>query len=428
MIFAHEDTDTSDDDEDEDDDNIHVAAPAWGSGSRPGKSPNLERHRVFYSHLLFNDFWGPSPVYNATYFKTFFKLPIGLFNQIVDDITVQDDYFRQKEDCCGKIGFTPQQKMCLAIRLLTSGNSPNEFDDKYRMSGTTGMESLKRFCNAMGEVYGERVLRNPTTEDIHRLLDEGMNAGFPGCIGSVDCMHWRWKNCPSAWRGMFQGKSGVATMVLEAIADHSCRFWHFNFGAPGSLNDVNVLDRSPLFDNAVRGQSPIVHYTVNGNDYTHAYWLGDGIYPPYACFVKTFPRPTTRMQKMFATAQEAKRKDIERAFGILQARFHILTVPCCLWDRDAMATVIRTCVLLHNMIIDYEREHTIDGAYILEPVHNPQHPFVLIPRDPEQNGNARAEMIMGMQNIELHHQLQHDLMVERWENYDDDEEEGNEEM
>ena len=154
----------------------------------------------------------------------------------------------------------------MAIRLLTSGNSPNEFDDKYRMSATTGMESLKRFCNAMGEVYGERVLRNPTTEDIHRLLDEGMNAGFPGCIGSVDCMHWRWKNCPSAWRGMFQGKTGVATMVLEAIADHSCRFWHFNFGAPGSLNDVNVLDRSPLFDNAVRGQSPIVHYTVNGND------------------------------------------------------------------------------------------------------------------------------------------------------------------
>jgi hypothetical protein len=39
--------------------------------------------------------------------------------------------------------------------------------------------------------------------------------------------------------------------------------------------------------------------------------LGDGINPTYACFVKTIPNPTTRMQKMFATAQEAKRKDIE---------------------------------------------------------------------------------------------------------------------
>ena len=59
--------------------------------------------------------------------------------------------------------------------------------------------------------------------------------------------HWEWKNCPSAWKGMFQGKSGVPTVVLEAIADHTTRFWHFNFGSPGALNDINVLDRSPLF-------------------------------------------------------------------------------------------------------------------------------------------------------------------------------------
>ena len=60
------------------------------------------------------------------------------------------------------------------------------------------------------------------------------------------------------------------------------------------------------------------------------------------------------MQKMFASAQEAKRKDIERAFGILQSRFHILTTPCRLWDRHAMKTIIATCVILHNLIIDYE--------------------------------------------------------------------------
>jgi Plant transposon protein len=51
----------------------------------------------------------------------------------------------------------------------------------------------------------------------------------------------------------------------------------------------------------------------------NAYWLGDGIYPKYACFVKSFPHPTTPMQKLFlASAQEAKRKDIEQAFGIKQ--------------------------------------------------------------------------------------------------------------
>ena len=37
-------------------------------------------------------------MYNAMYFKRFFKMPIGLFDSIVEDITEHDDYFRQKED------------------------------------------------------------------------------------------------------------------------------------------------------------------------------------------------------------------------------------------------------------------------------------------------------------------------------------------
>ena len=45
---------------------------------------------------------------------------------------------------------------------------------------------------------------------------------------------------------MFQGKLGVPPVVLEAIADNCCRqIWHFNFGSPGALNDLNILDRSP---------------------------------------------------------------------------------------------------------------------------------------------------------------------------------------
>jgi Plant transposon protein len=134
--------------------------------------------------------------------------------------------------------------------------------------------------------------------------------------------------------------------------------------------------------------------------------------------VKTIQNATTPMQKLFVTAQEAKRKDIERAFGILQARFHILTCPCRLWDRNAMDTVMRTCVILHNLIIDYERNNDIDGDYLNEAEnYEPLHQFVVVPRNQNQTGEEREHLTTNMMNVEAHNLIQHDLMVDRWEKW-----------
>jgi hypothetical protein len=40
--------------------------------------------------------------------------------------------------------------------------------------------------------------------------------------------------------------------------------------------------------------------------------------------------------KHFGTAQESQRKDVERAFGLLQARFQIVRQPTHLWDEATL--------------------------------------------------------------------------------------------
>jgi len=57
------------------------------------------------------------------------------------------------------------------------------------------------------------------------------------------------------------------------------------------------------------------------------YYLVDNIYPDWAIFVKTIPKPQGPRRKLFAKCQEAARKDVERAIGVLKSRFAIICDP-----------------------------------------------------------------------------------------------------
>jgi len=70
--------------------------------------------------------------------------------------------------------------------------------------------------------------------------------------------------------------------------------------------------------------------------------------------VKTIPEPQGNKKKYFAKAQEACRKDVERAFGVLQARFAIVRRPARLWDEDMLGEIMNACIIMHNMIVEDE--------------------------------------------------------------------------
>jgi hypothetical protein len=158
-------------------------------------------------------------------------------------------------------------------------------------------------------------------------------------LGSIDCMHWVWCNCPAAWKGQFTGQGKFPTMILEAVASYDLWIWHAYFGMPGGCDDINVLQRSPVFSPYLRHQTPNVSFTVNGNSYDMGYFLADGIYPEWSAFVKTVRNPIGRKKAYFARAQEYAHKDIERAFGVLQARWAVVRRPAYGWDYDQISNM-----------------------------------------------------------------------------------------
>ena len=97
--------------------------------------------------------------------------------------------------------------------------------------------------------------------------------GFLGMLGSLDCMRWEWKNCPTAWAGQYPRCHGHPSIILEAMASYDLWIWHAYFGLPGSNNGINILQSSNLFANLAQGIAPPTHYTIQGTNYDIGYLL-----------------------------------------------------------------------------------------------------------------------------------------------------------
>ena len=62
-----------------------------------------------------------------------------------------------------------------------------------------------------------------------------------------------------------------------------------------------------------------IYFVEDSYSSTMGYYLADGIYPSWFTFVKTIPSPQGNKTNFFAAQQESARKDVERAFGVLQS-------------------------------------------------------------------------------------------------------------
>ena len=292
--------------------------------------------------------------------------------------------------------------------MLAYGIPTDLVDDNLAMGESTAIKCVKRFVVAIVRLFGEKYLRAPNEEDTARLLEENAARGFKGMIGSIDCMHWSWKNCPSAWHGQFKGHKKDSTIILEAVADHETWIWHAFFGMSGSCNDINVLQRSPLMTRLALREGPKVEFEANGHKYNYGYFLADGIYPRWQTFVKPVVAPKGKKATSFHAAQAAARKDVERAFGILQAQFAIVRGPARFWDQDCLWYTMTACVIMHNMIIEDDRGKDVDHDHY-ELMGIP----VQVRRTPERVASFIASYHTIRSN-NAHDELQLDLMEEWW--------------
>ena len=374
----------------------------------PSREPRLQRRYIHRGRReaeqrLFRDYFAENPTYPEYKFRRRFRMRKSLFMKIVRDMEASHDYFKQRRSASGMLGFHPIQRCTAVLRMLAYGTHPDALDETTRMSARVARESLDLFCDLVLIMYKPRYGREPTRNDIRQLYAHHAQVhGFPGMLGSLDCMHWRWNGCPSAWHGQYtKGQYGYPTVVLQAAASQDMWFWHSYFGAPGSHNDLNILNSSDFYTKLHNGTAPDSSFTLRGTQYRFGYYLVDGIYPERSIFVKTLAYPDDAQRQKYKRAQERARKDIERAFGVLKKRFAILAKPSLFTKKSTMMKVMFTCMILHNMILEDER-HAIcqyDENEIIPPpqplpVASPEYlQRVQIVRSREIHGDLRRHLV-----------------------------------
>ena len=112
-----------------------------------------------------------------------------------------DPIFNDIQDISGRYGIAPAAKVLMALKLVAYGCSLSAFLDYFQMSQTTAQLCLLKFCrivssdNDLQSIYARQMTRS----DARRLsaLHKAVH-GIVGMVGSLDCMHVGWKNCPVA--------------------------------------------------------------------------------------------------------------------------------------------------------------------------------------------------------------------------------------
>ncbi|XP_015692412.1 uncharacterized protein LOC102706567 [Oryza brachyantha] len=150
----------------------------------------LDRDRLMWHNLLFKHYFSDNPTFGPKVFRQRFRMRRHVFLRILNVVEEHDNYFVQKRNAADTLGLSCVQKVVAAFWMLAYGGATDALDEYIRIGESTALEALRKFVVADIEVFGPEYMGLPNEQDTARLLAIRASRGFPGMLGSIDCMHW----------------------------------------------------------------------------------------------------------------------------------------------------------------------------------------------------------------------------------------------
>jgi Plant transposon protein len=166
---------------------------------------------------------------------------------------------------------------------------------------------------------------------------------------------------------MDHSRIGMAIIVnqqLECVVDCYLWIWFMNFGNAGSLNDINIFEKSSIVSSIWKLNFDLKcpEYCIHNITCDVWYFSTDGIYPLWSIFVNTIRSPITDIDKCFLKQEEGCWKDVEQVFAVLENKFQILKNALRLHLIEYINDILHCCIILHNMMVGKQANNTNNNS------------------------------------------------------------------
>lgn len=300
-------------------------------------------------------------------FRERFRLPYNEFLKLVKEISADERFDRWCGTKVNNKKASPVELLVMgSLRYLGRGWTMDDLEEQTNISSEVHRVFFLVFIEFGSTTFYKKHVNTPIkVEEATTHMREFAEAGFPGCIGSIDCTQITTEGCSANLKNNHLGlKSSNTTRTFNLTVNHRHRILHSTRGGPGRWNDQTMV-RFDEFISGIRDgtvledmEFELFELDKDGNPvtvkYNGVYVICDNGYLRWSCTVPPFSVANERDQLRWSAWVESMRKDVECTFGILKGRWRILKAGVRIHGVEQVDQIWLTCCALHNWLLDID--------------------------------------------------------------------------